>query len=81
MHLSCVTLGKLLNLSVPLFLHMWNADDNRICQVELLQGLIELGYIKCLEKYLASSKPYISMLALLLLLIIIAFMDLRRSSF
>ena len=38
---SCVTLGKLLNLSVPQFSHIEKGGNNSSCVTELLLGLNE----------------------------------------
>lgn len=47
----CVTLDKLLNLSVLQFLHLYNKCNNRTYMV-LLWGLNKLICVKCLGQYL-----------------------------
>lgn len=53
---GCVTLGKLLNLSVPLFCHVQNRGCNRTYFIGTLGGLHKLACKKVLEQCLAYGK-------------------------
>lgn len=56
---SCVTLGKLPNLSLLPLHYLCNEDNNSIYFIELC-GLSELINVKDLERYLAHSKYFMN---------------------